>query len=143
MTAAEARAAADTTPPRVIRVEPASLTRVDVWFSESVAPSAASPAAWHLNAVGGPAATIVGATLDPQNGYRITLTVNGLHHDCGPATYRLTPVGPIPDLADRASGGTANLLDVNDASNTKTFVIGDTLSVTFGASGYENFTVGS
>jgi mono/diheme cytochrome c family protein len=141
MTAAEARAAADTTPPRVLRVEPASLTRVDVWFSESIASSAASPSAWRLNAVGGPDATIVGAALDPQNGDRLTLTVNGLHHDCGPATYRLTPIGPIPDLADRASGGTANLLDVNDASNAKTFVVGDTLTVTFGASGYENFTV--
>jgi hypothetical protein len=56
-------------------------------------------------------------------------------------TYQLIPVGPLFDLADRASGGTANALDPNDLSNSKTFVVGDTLTVTFGASGYENFTV--
>jgi DNA-binding beta-propeller fold protein YncE len=141
MSAPEARGAVDTAPPRVTRVEPASLTRVDVWFSESIAVSAANPASWRLRAVGGPDAAITGATLDPQNADRITLTVSGLHHDCGPATYQLIPTGPIPDLADRASGGTANLLDLNDPSNTKTFVIGNTLTVTFGASGYENFTI--
>ncbi len=140
-TAPEVRAAADTTPPRVVRVEPASLTRVDVWFSESVAPSAASVTAWRLRAVGGPDVAITGAVLDPQNGDRLTLTVNQLHHDCGPATYQLIPLGPIYDLADTASGGTANLLDAADPANVKSFVVGDTLTVTFGASGYENFTV--
>src|SRR5262245_57373563 len=89
MTAAEARGAIDTTPPRVTRVEPASLTRVDVWLSESVAPSAAAAASFRLKAVGGPDVSITGASLDPQNGDRITLTVNALHHDCGPATYQL------------------------------------------------------
>jgi mono/diheme cytochrome c family protein len=141
MTAAEARGALDTAPPRVVRVEPASLTRVDVWFNESIAASAATPASWRLKAIGGPDVAITQATLDPQNGDRITLTVNALHHDCGPATYQLIPTGAIPDLADRASGGTANLLALNDPSNTKSFVVGDTLTVTFGASGYENFTI--
>jgi DNA-binding beta-propeller fold protein YncE len=140
-TAAEARAAADVTPPRIVRVEAASLTRVDVWFSESVNAAAANPAAWRLHAVGGADVAISAAALDPQNGDRITLTVAGLHHDCGPATYQLVPLGPIADLADRASGGVANLLDVSDPQNAKAFVIGDTLTVTFGASGYENFTV--
>ena len=140
-TAAEVRAAADTLPPRVVRVEPASLTRVDVWFSESVAPQAASPAAWRLEAVGGPDVPVVGAALDPQNGDRVTLTVGTMHHDCGPVTYRLVPLGPIPDLADTAGGGSANLLDVADPANTRTFVIGTTLTVTLGASGYENLTV--
>lgn len=140
-TAAEARGAIDATPPRVARVEPASLTRVDVWFSESIAASAAVSSAWRLKAVGGPDVAITGAALDPQNGDRVTLTVGGLHHDCGPATYQLIPLGPMADLADRASGGTANLVDVNDPANAKTFVVGDTLTVTFGASGYENFTV--
>ncbi|HEX4825081.1 MAG TPA: hypothetical protein VFV19_12305 [Candidatus Polarisedimenticolaceae bacterium] len=140
-TAAEARAALDTAPPRVVRVEPASLTRVDAWLSESVNAAAASPAAWRLHAVGGADVAITGAVLDPQNGDRITFTVAGLHHDCGPATYQLVPLGPIADVADRASGGVANLLDVSDPQNAKTFVVGDTLTVTFGASGYENFTV--
>lgn len=141
ITAAEARSAADTAPPRVIRVEPASLTRVDVWFSESIAQDAANPSAWKLKTVGGPVVPINAAILDPQNGDRVTLTVASLHHDCGPATYQLVPVGSIHDLADTASGGVANLLDVADPANTKSFVIGNTLTVTFGASGYENFTI--
>src|SRR5262245_37569543 len=140
-TAAEARGAADRTPPRVVRVEPASLTRIDAWFSESVSASAANPAAWRLKAVGGPDVPILAATLDPQNGDRVTFTVGTLHHDCGPATYALIPLGPILDLADSAAGGVANALDVADPSNSRTFVVSDTLTVTFGASGYENFTV--
>jgi DNA-binding beta-propeller fold protein YncE len=139
--AAEVRGAADHAPPRVVRVEPASLTRVDAWFSESVAPAAATPAAWRLRAVGGPDVPILAASLDPQNGDRVTFTVATMHHDCGPVTYMLIPLGPILDLADTASGGTANALDVSDPSNSRTFLIGDTLTVTFGASGYENFTI--
>lgn len=141
LTAAQVRSLADTTRPRIVRVEPASLTRVDVWFSESIAPSAATPSAWRLSAVGGPDVAVTGAVLDVQNGDRVTLTVAGMHHDCGAATYRLVPLGPISDLADTASGGMANLLDTADPANTKTFVIGNTLTVTFGASGYENFTI--
>jgi DNA-binding beta-propeller fold protein YncE len=140
-TAAEVRGAADHAPPRVLRVEPASLTRVDAWLSESVAPSAASPSAWRLRAVGGPDVPIVSAVLDPQNGDRITFTTGTLHHDCGPATYVLIPLGPILDRADSAAGGVANALDAADPSNSRTFVVGDTLTVSFGASGYENFTV--
>jgi len=140
-TAAEVRAAVDHAPPRVVRVEPASLTRVDVWFSESVAPGAATPAAWKLRAVGGPDVPILAAALDTQNGDRVTLTVGTLHHDCGPATYMLIPVGPILDLADSAGGGVANALDPSDPSNVRTFVIGDALTVSMGTSGYENFTI--
>jgi DNA-binding beta-propeller fold protein YncE len=140
-TATEVRGAVDQAPPRVIRVEPASLTRVDAWFSESVSPSAAVPGSWRLRAVGGPDVPILGAVLDTQNGDRVTFTVGTLHHDCGPASYVLIPRGPIYDLADTASGGAANALDLADLGNSKTFVIGDTLTVTFGASGYENFTI--
>src|SRR5262245_7993812 len=140
-TAAEVRAAVDHAPPRIVRVEPATLTRVDAWFSESVAPSSASPSAWRLRAVGGPDVPIVSATLDPQNGDRVTFTTGTLHHDCGPATYVLIPLGPILDRADAASGGVANALDTTDPSNSRIFVVGDALTVTFGASGYENFTV--
>lgn len=139
--AAEVRAVQDTAPPRIVRVEPASLTRVDVWFSESVAAAAASPANFRLAALNGPDVAVLGAALDPQNGDRITLTTASLHHDCGPVTYRLIPQGAIADLADTTTGGTANLLDVADPQNTKSFTVGDTLTVTFGGSGYENFTV--
>jgi DNA-binding beta-propeller fold protein YncE/mono/diheme cytochrome c family protein len=140
-TAAEVRAAADHASPRVVRVEPASLTRVDAWFSESVSASAAVPSAWRLRAVGGPDVPILGASLDPQNGDRVTFTVGTLHHDCGPVTYVLIPQGSIFDRADSATGGVANALDLADPLNMRTFAVGDTLSVTFGASGYENFTI--
>jgi len=140
-TAAEVRGAVDQTPPRVMRVEAASLTRVDAWFSESVSASAAVSSAWRLRAVGGPDVSIFSAVLDPQNGDRVTFTVGTMHHDCGPATYQLIPVGSILDLADTASGGVANAMDLADPSNSRTFVIGTTLTVTFGASGYENFTI--
>jgi len=140
-TAAEVRGAADHAPPRVVRVEPASLTRVDAWFSETVSASAAVPSSWRLRAVGGPDVPILGASLDPQNGDRVTFTTGTLHHDCGPVTYALIPQGAIFDRADSATGGVANPLDLADASNTRTFVVGDTLTVTFGASGYENFTI--
>lgn len=139
--AAEVRGAADHTPPRVVRVEPASLTRVDAWFSESVAASAAVPSAWRLRAVGGPDVPILGASLDPQNGDRVTFTTGTLHHDCGPVTYVLIPQGAIFDRADSATGGVVNALDLADASNARTFVVGDTLTVTLGGSGYENFTI--
>ena len=103
--------------------------------------SAANAAAWKLQAVGGPVVPIGAAVVDPQNRDRLTLTVGTLHHDCGPATYKLAPVGSIHDLADAASGGIANALDTADPANTLAFVVGDTLTVTFGASGYENFTI--
>ena len=140
-TASEIRAARDVDPPRVVRVSPTSLTRIEIWFNESVDPSAASPAAWRVGRLGGPDVPVTGATWDGQNGDRITLTVNALAGDCTPVTYEVQPLGPIADLADRASGGTANLLDVTDASNTLSFPLADTLTITLGASGYENVTV--
>jgi len=140
--AAEVRAAQDVDPPRVVRVEAASLTRIDAWFSESVAASAANPAAWRLVPVGGGApVAILGGVHDAVNGDRITLTTAPMPHDCGDVDYQLVPLGPIMDVADTANGGVANPLDIADGSNTRSFTIGDTLTVTFGRSGNETFQI--
>jgi DNA-binding beta-propeller fold protein YncE len=138
MTAAEVRNARDTAPPRVVRVEPASLTRLDVWFSETVKRSTATnPANWRLEKVGGGVTPITAAVWDGQNGDRITLATSLQPN----SDYRLVPVGVIQDEAGAASGGVANTLDTADAANTKLFSIGTTLTITLGASGYENLTV--
>jgi DNA-binding beta-propeller fold protein YncE len=140
-TAAELRGARDVDPPRVVRVSPTSTTRIEVWLSESVDPSAAQPSAWRVTRAGGADVPVTGATWDGQNGDRITLTVNALQRDCLPVQYVVQPLGPIADMADRASGGVANLLDVTDAGNAQSFLLGPTLTITMGASGYENVTI--
>lgn len=140
-TAAEVRGARDVTPPRVARVSVTSPTRLEVWFTESVDPSAAAPAAWSLAHAGGNAVRIVSGTWDAQNGDRITLVTDPMVAPCAPLDFVLAPMGPIPDMADRASGGVANLLDVADPANTTGFSIGSTVTITLGASGYENVTV--
>ena len=140
-TAAELRGARDLDPPRVVRVSPTSPTRIEVWLSESVDPSAAVPAAWRVRRAGGADVPVTGAAWDGQNGDRITLQVDSLRGDCLPVTYEVQPLGPIADMADRATGGAANLLDVTDPANTLSFPLGATLTITLGASGYENVTV--
>jgi hypothetical protein len=141
LTAAQVRAAADVVPPRVARVAPTSLTRLEVWFSESVAPSAADPAAWRVVDAAGRDVPVTGGTYDAVNGDRITLALDRLLHGCSDATYRLIPAGPILDLADTVQGGRANALDPADPANSPSFTIGDTITVTLGASGAENLAV--
>jgi DNA-binding beta-propeller fold protein YncE len=140
-TAAEVAAAADTVPPRIDRVSVTSPTRIEVWFNEGVDASAASPSAWRVREVGGPDLPVTGGTWDAQNGDRVTLQVDRLRRDCVPVTYELSALGPIRDLADRATGGVANLLDSADAVNTTTFSLGDTLTITLGASAHEDVSV--
>lgn len=141
-TATEVRAARDVDPPRVERVSVTSLTRIDIWFNESVDPSAASPAAWRVSRVGGGDVPITSATWDGQNGDRITLFVDSLQGGCANGTFDVVPLGPIMDMADRAGFGTANALDILDPSNSRRITLGDRLTITMGASGYENITVG-
>jgi hypothetical protein len=76
MRAAEVRNARDTTPPRVERVEVTSLTRIEVFFNETV-----------------------------------------------------------------QQDGVANTLDTGDVSNIHTFHVGDTLTITLGASRSDNLTI--
>ena len=138
MTAADVRNARDESPPRLERVEPASLTRLDVWFNESVQPSGATnPASWILTDEHGARVPITGTIWDPQNGDHATLLTQLRPY----TTYQLLALGTILDEADAASGNAANALEPSDPANQRSFTLTDRLSITLGASGYENLTI--
>ena len=138
MTADEVRNARDTTPPRIVRAEATSLRLVDIWFSETVSrDSVENLANWSVEKVGGGAVPITAARWGDRSGDRVTLSVR-LEAN---SEYRVSPVGPVLDAADTATGGTANALDIGDPANQRTITIEDTLTITLGASGYENLTV--
>lgn len=139
MTASEVHAASDRSPPRVVRVAPASLTAVDVWFSETVDPGAASPSKWRIERAGGAEVEVTAAAWDSTNGDRITLTT-ALKPSCA-LDYRIIPNGIILDAAATTSGGIANALDLSDLANTHELHLTDRLTVTLGASGFENITI--
>ncbi|HXJ55184.1 MAG TPA: cytochrome c peroxidase [Verrucomicrobiae bacterium] len=138
MTAAEVRAARDTVPPRIIRAELASLQRLDLWFSETVKPlGATNPANWRLTEGDGTPVTITRGLWDSQNGDHAVLLTQLRPH----TSYLLKPAGPIYDDADAASGNAANAMDPADPANQRTFAVTDRLTITLGASGYENLTI--
>lgn len=132
----------DTAPPRIARVSPTSRTRIEVWFNETVdAESAGNPANYRLVALpSGAPQPITAARFDAQNGDRVTLTT-ALAASAAGQRYRLEPAGPIRDAAASASGGSANVIGQDDPRNTHEFTLGDRLTITLGASGYENLTV--
>jgi len=132
------RQARDVDPPRLVRVSPTSLSRLEVWLNESVDPaSATNPAHWRLRVAGGGEVPVTGVALDQSGGDRVTLAVS-----LSPRTdYLLSPAGPILDLAGRASGGTSNAIDLGDPANTHLVSIGTNLTITLGASGRENVAV--
>jgi DNA-binding beta-propeller fold protein YncE len=138
MTGAEVRNARDTIPPRVVRVAPTSLRRIEVWFNESVkSGSVTNTAKWELSRGGGGVVPITSIDWDGQNGDRVSVTA-ALRPN---SQYSLRPVGVILDEADTATGGTANAVDLQDPANTHVFNIGDRLTITLGGSGYENIAV--
>ncbi len=138
MTATEIRDARDTVPPRLERAELTSLSRIDVWFSETVKPAGATnPANWTLTDVTGTSIPINVVAFDNQNGDHVILTTSLHPH----LDYRLAPAGPILDDADAASGNIANALDISDPANRRSLIVGDRLTITLGASGYENLTI--
>jgi DNA-binding beta-propeller fold protein YncE len=141
LTAAEVRGARDVTPPRMVRAEPASLTTVDVWFNETVdRASAEDEANWRLETTGGVPVPVIAVVRDAKNGDRVTLTV-ALEAGRTPVLYTVSAAGPIRDAADAATGGVANALDPADPANRISFALGASLTVTLGASGYENITI--
>src|SRR5262249_54549450 len=141
MTATEARAAHDTTPPRIVRADLVSPTRISVWFSESIDPaSAGNPANWRIVKQGGGRMPILAATYDPQNGDRVDLDTS-LDRGCTPVTYTVEAAGAIFDLADRASGGARNALDLADPGNVFSVTLDSPLTVSIGSSGYDDITV--
>ena len=142
LSAEDVRSARDTTPPRIERVSPTSLTQVEVWFSETIeAGSAANPANYRLiELASGSSIPITAAKWDQQNGDRVTLSTRLVASAEG-IVYELAPIGDIRDVAYWASGGTANTIDPRDETNTHRFTLGETLSITLGASGYENLSI--
>ncbi|MFN7975370.1 MAG: putative Ig domain-containing protein [Acidobacteriota bacterium] len=142
MTPAEALNARDTVPPRIDKVEIASLKMIDVWFSEAVdAASAGNPASYQiLDLDTGQPVAVTAAQWDGQNGdlVRLTTQLPG-----SSTSFRVSPSpgAAIKDLADWATGGTANVLVSGDPGNAHTVTLGTTLTVTLGGSGYETFTV--
>lgn len=132
----------DTAPPRIERVSPTSRTRIEVWFNETVdGESAGNPAHYRLVALpSGAVQPIVAARFDAQNGDRVTLTT-ALAASAAGLRYRLEPAGPIRDAAASATGGTANVIAQDDPRNAHELTLGDRLTITLGASGYENLTV--
>lgn len=138
MTAEEARGAGDSIPPRITRISPTSLTRVEVWFNESIREAGAERVEnWRLVDAAGAVVPIAAALWDPQNGDRVTLTTSLKPH----TSYRLSVVGGILDMADAATGGTANAIDPGAADNRREFAITDRLTITLGASGRENLAI--
>ncbi len=138
MTAAEVRGARDTRPPRIVRAEATSLGRIDVWFNETVDRTTVEAAgSFRLELEDGGEVPIIRAAWDGQNGDRVTLSV-GLE---ARSRYLLSAQGTIRDVAGSASGGAANALDPGDPMNRRAIAVGSSLTITLGASGYENLTV--
>jgi hypothetical protein len=136
--AADIRNARDVSPPRIARVEPASLDRLDVWFTESVEQADVEmTGAWLLRDDHGVAVPITNVIRHAQNGDRATLFTSLRRK----TRFTLSVTGTIRDLAGNMSDGTANALNSSDAANTRTFFVGDTLRIKLGSSGYENVDV--
>jgi len=140
--AATVRGARDGTPPRIVRVAPTSASRVEVWFSEAVERSSAERAAHYriTEQATGVSVPIVRADWEEQNGDRVTLWTD-LVAKPGGNRYILEPAGAIADAAADATGGTANPIDPSDPANRHTFVLDEQLTITLGASGYENISI--
>ena len=138
LSAAEVRNARDTTPPRIERATVTSVNRIDVWFNETVkASGATNPANWNLTTASGAPVPVLTAVFDSQNGDHVILgaTLQPEH------VYVLKPAGPILDDADAASGNTANAIEPYDSANWHFLLAFDRLTITLGASGYENLTI--
>ena len=140
MLATEAQAARDTQPPRLERVAPVSLTRIDCWFSEAVTAAAGNTGLWSVTADDGTTIRVVDARWDSAWGDRVTLITDPMPRDCRGRVITVTP-GPIADAAGLGSVQSSNLLNVANPDNVHSFTLGDTLTITFGMSGRENEVV--
>ncbi len=139
--AAAVRALRDTQPPRILEVRPVGPRRILVTFDESVnGTSAADPAAWSLRVRGtGAAIAIEGAELDQALGDRLRLDTGIM--EAGGA-YQLAPILPIRDVAGNASGNASNALDPSDPALAFAFDLPEVITLSLGASGYEDLRIG-
>ena len=138
MTPSEVRGARDTTAPRIVRVEVATLTQIDVWFNETVdRVSVEDVSHWRLVEAGGDVVPITSARWDSRMGGRVSLATT-----LRPSTnYVLTGLSAITDAAGSASNGVANALDENDPANQRALSVGTTLTVTLGSGSGQNIAV--
>ena len=141
MTGTEVTTAVDAAPPGVERIALTSPGRLEVFFDEGVTQaSAENLAAWQIrDTEDGSLVPIIGATWEAQHGDRVTITFAPQAVSCGSAPrYELEPLGPFRDLADTATGGTAN-----QSTNLPAlaFDVPEQIEVTLGESGYENLTI--
>jgi YVTN family beta-propeller protein len=127
----------DSTPPRVVAMLPVSMTSVEVVFSEAVDPVTASDPGNYTLTDGTSAFEPTAATVNEALGNRVRLTVPLVYSGCT-STYTLIP-GPIADLAQALGAPQANVLDVEDLDNRKSFVMDGTITVTFGDAGIQTF----
>lgn len=141
MIGTEVANAVDDVPPQIERIALTSPGRLEVFFDEGVtAASTEALAAWRLrDTQDSSLVPITGATWNAQHGDRVTLTFADQTVSCGVAPrYQLEPLGPFTDLADTASGGTAN-----HATNLAAigFDVPEQIEITLGESGDENLTI--
>lgn len=143
MDAAELRGLADREPPRIARILPTSALRFEVIFDEAVSEDAARPEAWRLERVAtGQALPLARGAWSEQNGDRITLfPAEPLIASAAGEAYVLAPALPIRDRADDVTGGVANAMDPTDPSARVVFRLPTELTISLGASGYENLIV--
>ena len=111
-----------------------------MWWNESVeASSVESLAAWQVKDLEtGANVPVLSASLDAQNGDKLSLNVAPLVAGCEQGLFELRPLGPFSDIAGAASGQSNNV-----ASNLAPipFAVTPVMTLTLGASGYENLTV--
>lgn len=127
----------DTTAPRIVAVLPVSMSSVEVIFSEAVDPATAGDPQNYTLTDGVSMLTPSAAVVNTALGNRVRLTVPLFYTGCA-TQFTLLP-GPIADLAAALGAPTANLLDVDDPDNRKSFTIDGTITVTFGDTGAETF----
>lgn len=127
----------DTTPPRIVAVLPVSMSSVEVIFSEAVDPVTASDPQNYSLTDGVNTLVPSAAEVNSALGNRVRLTVPLFYTGCA-TQFTLVP-GPIADLAAELGAESANVLDVGDPQNQKSFTIDGTITVTFGDSGNETF----
>ncbi len=127
----------DTTSPRVLALLPVGMNAVEVVFSEAVDPISASDPENYTLSDGTQVFIPSAATVNGTMGNRVRLTVPLIYTGCA-STFTLIP-GPIGDMAAALGAPQANLLDVNDSTNQRSFVMDGTITVTFGSTGLETF----
>ncbi len=139
--AEEVRAARDTEPPYLVRVEASSHRRIEAWFNEAVEEeSATDPEHYRLTDGSGSPLTIRSIDYPEGNGDRVSLEVE-LPIECQVQEFHLAAREGILDMAGSSSLGRANSLRPDDPRNRRGFALRPSPTITLGGSGYEHLTI--